>query len=70
MLNLRDAYLACKYAMNLLFPCLWRGIQFGASASLLMLLLRPTYKQDAMNLGFLIGLGGEVISTHKKLIDE
>jgi hypothetical protein len=53
--------------MNLLFPCLLRGGQIGASAALLMLLLRPTYMPDAMSLEFLIGLTTEGIATQKKL---
>jgi hypothetical protein len=53
--------------MNLLFPCVLRGVQIGAVAALLMLLLRPTYMQDAISLGFLLGLSSEAISTQKEL---
>ncbi len=67
MRSLRNVYLSFRIGMNLLFPCLLRGGQIGASAALLMLLLRPTYMPDAMSLEFLIGLTTEGIATQKKL---
>ncbi len=67
MRSLRNLYLSFITGMNLLFPCVLRGVQIGAVAALLMLLLRPTYMEDAISLGFLLGLSSEAISTQKEL---